>query len=153
MFNSGVRPAINAGISVSRVGGAAQTKAIKQVAGKLRLDLAQFRELEAFAQFASDLDQATKNQLLRGQKLTEVLKQPQYNPLSVAEQVSILFAANEGLLDDIANTEISKFKKDWFVFFNANMQELVERLNAGSALSDEDKTALRTNIENFKKTF
>ena len=153
LFNSGVRPAINAGISVSRVGGAAQTKAIKQVAGKLRLDLAQFRELEAFAQFASDLDQATKNQLLRGQKLTEVLKQPQYNPLSVAEQVSILFAANEGLLDDIANTEIAKFKKDWFVFFNANMQELVERLNAGSALSDDDKTALRTNLENFKKTF
>ena len=153
LFNSGVRPAINAGISVSRVGGAAQTKAIKQVAGKLRLDLAQFRELEAFAQFASDLDQATKNQLLRGQKLTEVLKQPQYNPLSVAEQVSILFAANEGLLDDIANTDIARFKKEWFVFFNANLQELAERLNAGSALSDDDKNALRTNLENFKKTF
>ena len=103
MFNSGVRPAINAGISVSRVGGAAQTKGIKQVAGKLRLDLAQFRELEAFAQFASDLDAATKKQLLRGQKLTEVLKQPQYKPLSVAQQVTILFAANEGFLDDIDN--------------------------------------------------
>ena len=153
LFNSGVRPAINAGISVSRVGGAAQTKAIKQVAGKLRLDLAQFRELEAFAQFASDLDAATKNQLLRGQKLTEVLKQPQYNPLSVAEQVSILFAANEGLLDDIDNAMIPKFKKEWFLHLNSNLKELSDRLNAGSALSDEDKKQLKESIENFKKTF
>lgn len=153
LFNSGVRPAINAGISVSRVGGAAQTKAIKQVAGKLRLDLAQFRELEAFAQFASDLDQATKNQLLRGEKLTEVLKQPQYNPLSVAEQVSILFAANEGLLDDIPNTEIGRFKKEWFMHLNANLKTLSDNLNDGSALSDEDKKELKESIENFKKTF
>ena len=153
LFNSGVRPAINAGISVSRVGGAAQTKAIKQVAGKLRLDLAQYRELEAFAQFASDLDQATKNQLLRGEKLTEVLKQPQYNPLSVAEQVSILFAANEGLLDDIPNTEITRFKKDWFVHLASNLKELSDNLNDGSALSDEDKKALKDNLEAFKKTF
>lgn len=153
LFNSGVRPAINAGISVSRVGGAAQTKAIKQVAGKLRLDLAQFRELEAFAQFASDLDQATKNQLLRGEKLTEVLKQPQYNPLSVAEQVSILFAANEGLLDDVANSDINRFKKEWFMHMNANLKTLVDRLNEGSALSDDDKKTLRESIETFKKTF
>ncbi len=153
LFNSGVRPAINAGISVSRVGGAAQTKAIKQVAGKLRLDLAQYRELEAFAQFASDLDQATKNQLLRGEKLTEVLKQPQYNPLSVAEQVSILFAANEGLLDDIPNSEINRFKKEWFLHLNANLKELSDNLNEGSALSDEDKKLLKDSIESFKKTF
>ena len=153
LFNSGVRPAINAGISVSRVGGAAQTKAIKQVAGKLRLDLAQFRELEAFAQFASDLDQATKNQLLRGEKLTEVLKQPQYNPLSVAEQVSILFAANEGLLDDVANSDINRFKKEWFMHMNANLKSLVDRLNEGSALSDDDKKTLKESIETFKKTF
>lgn len=153
LFNSGVRPAINAGISVSRVGGAAQTKAIKQVAGKLRLDLAQFRELEAFAQFASDLDQATKNQLLRGEKLTEVLKQPQYNPLSVAEQVSILFAANEGLLDDIHNSDIGRFKKEWFMHLNANLKSLSDNLNDGSALSDDDKKELKTSIENFKKTF
>lgn len=152
LFNSGVRPAINAGISVSRVGGAAQTKGIKQVAGKLRLDLAQFRELESFAQFASDLDQATKNQLLRGQKLTEVLKQPQYNPLSVAEQVSILFAANEGLLDDVENKNIQNFKNEWFKYFNANMKELANNLNAGSGLSDEDKKALRNNLETFKKS-
>ena len=153
LFNSGQRPAINAGISVSRVGGAAQTKGIKQVAGQLRLDLAQYRELAAFAQFASDLDAATKAQLLKGEKLTQILIQPQYNPLSVAEQVSILFAANEGLLDDIANSEIARFKKEWFVFYNANLTELVARLNEGSALSDEDKNLLRSNILNFKKTF
>ena len=153
LFNSGVRPAINAGISVSRVGGAAQTKAIKQVAGKLRLDLAQFRELEAFAQFASDLDQATKNQLLRGEKLTEVLKQPQYNPLSVAEQVTILFAANEGILDDIQNTDINKFKKEWFAYLNTNLSDLVTRLNDGAKLEDTDKEQLKEALKNFKKTF
>lgn len=150
LFNSGIRPAINAGISVSRVGGAAQTKAIKQVAGKLRLDLAQFRELEAFAQFASDLDKATKNQLLRGQKLTEVLKQPQYQPLNVAEQVSILFAANEGLLDEIDNKDILAFKKDWFDYYNANLPELVKSLNEGAGLTDEDKDALRNALAKFK---
>src|SRR5574344_628648 len=153
LFNSGIRPAINAGISVSRVGGAAQTKAIKQVAGKLRLDLAQYRELEAFAQFASDLDASTKKQLLRGQKLTEVLKQPQYNPLSVAEQVSILFAANEGLLDEVDNLNIPKFKKEWFVYFNSNCSELVDRLNKGSALSDDDKKTLTSSLSTFKETF
>ena len=152
-FSAGIRPAINAGISVSRVGGAAQTKAIKQVAGKLRLDLAQYRELEAFAQFASDLDASTKRQLLRGQKLTEVLKQLQYNPLSVAEQVSILFAANEGILDDVDNVNIQKFKKQWFVYFNANYADLAERLNAGSALSDEDKKVLMDALNTFKSTF
>lgn len=150
LFNAGIRPAINAGISVSRVGGAAQTKAVKQVAGKLRLDLAQFRELEAFAQFASDLDKATKNQLLRGQKLTEVLKQPQYQPLNVAEQVSILFAANEGLLDDVDNKNIGTFKKDWFIYFNANLSKLVTKLNDGGALTDEDKAELKNALEKFK---
>ncbi len=153
LFNSGVRPAVNAGISVSRVGGAAQTKAIKQVAGKLRLDLAQYRELEAFAQFASDLDQATKNQLLRGEKLTEVLKQPQYRPLSVAEQVSILFAANEGILDDVPNTDIPKFKKEWFTHLQANLKELSDNLNDGSALSEQDQNDLRAELKKFKETF
>lgn len=153
LFNTGVRPAINAGISVSRVGGAAQTKAIKQVAGKLRLDLAQYRELEAFAQFASDLDKATRDQLLRGQKLIEVLKQPQYAPLSVAKQVSLLFAANEGHLDDVENTNIPKFKQQWFDFFTTNLQELNNRLNAGSGLSDEDKQALRDALIKFKENF
>lgn len=153
LFNSGTRPAINAGISVSRVGGAAQTKGIKQVAGKLRLDLAQYRELEAFAQFASDLDKATKDQLLRGEKLTEVLKQPQYNPLSVANQVSILFAANEGILDDIENKKIKSFKLGWFRYFEANMKDLSSRLNNGEALSDKDKEELKENLNNFKTNF
>ncbi len=153
LFNSGVRPAINAGISVSRVGGAAQTKAIKQVAGQLRLDLAQYNELAAFAQFASDLDQATKNQLLRGEKLTEVLKQPQYNPLSVAEQVTILFAANNGMLDDVANSDIAKFKKEWFAYLNSNLSDLATRINDGTALSDIDKEQLKSALNNFKNTF
>ena len=152
LFNSGVRPAINAGISVSRVGGAAQTKGIKQVAGKLRLDLAQFRELEAFAQFASDLDAATKKQLLRGQKLTEVLKQPQYRPLSVAQQVTILFAANEGYLDEVDNKKINEFKAGWFEYFEANMPELNKALNEGAKLSDDDMKALKGALEAYSKT-
>ena len=153
LFNSGIRPAINAGISVSRVGGAAQTKAIKQVAGKLRLDLAQFRELEAFAQFASDLDKTTREQLLRGQKLTEVLKQPQYKPLSVAQQVSVLFAANEGYLDNIDNKDIAKFKAGWFEYFDANLSELAEKLNNGSPLEDADKDLLREQFDKYKLSF
>ncbi len=152
LFNSGVRPAINAGISVSRVGGAAQTKGIKQVAGKLRLDLAQFRELEAFAQFASDLDAATKKQLLRGQKLTEVLKQPQYKPLSVAQQVTILFAANEGYLDDIEDKDITSYKNGWFEYFEANMPELSKALNEGAKLSDDNIAALKAKLEEYGKT-
>ena len=151
LFNSGMRPAVNVGLSVSRVGGAAQTKGIKQVAGKLRLDLAQFRELEAFAQFASDLDAATKKQLLRGQKLTEVLKQPQYKPLSVAQQVTILFAANEGFLDDIDNKNINDYKNGWFEYFEANMPELSKRLNEGAKLSEEDIEALKIQLETYGK--
>ncbi len=153
LFNAGTRPAINAGISVSRVGGAAQTKGIKQVAGKLRLDLAQFRELEAFAQFASDLDKATKDQLTRGQKLTEVLKQPQYSPLSVAQQISILFAANEGLLDDVENSKIKDFKLGWFDYFDSNMTELSQKLSSGDKLSDEDKTLLTDKLNHYKTNF
>ncbi len=153
LFNSGVRPAINAGISVSRVGGAAQTKGIKQVAGQLRLDLAQYHELEAFAQFASDLDKATRDQLLRGEKLTEVLKQPQYAPLSVAKQISILFAANKGYLDNIPNSKIPEFKKDWFDYFESNMPELNHRLNNGEKLNDDDIESLTKNIEQFKSGF
>src|SRR5574344_453155 len=153
LFNAGIRPAINAGISVSRVGGAAQTKGIKQVAGQLRLDLAQYRELAAFAQFASDLDAATRKQLLRGEKLTEVLKQPQYSPLSVAQQVTTLFAANEGILDDVKNSDIKRFKTEWFTYMASNLKELTDKLNQGSKLEDEDKAALTKAFETFKKTF
>ena len=151
LFNAGQRPAINAGISVSRVGGAAQTKGIKQVAGQLRLDLAQYRELAAFAQFASDLDPSTRTQLLKGEKLTQILIQPQYNPLSVSEQVTILFAGNEGYLDDVDNKDIQDFKKQWFEYFGANMSELSEKLNQGAALDDNDKENLRKNLKNFKE--
>lgn len=153
LFNSGMRPAINAGISVSRVGGNAQVKGVKQVAGKLRLDLAQYRELEAFAQFASDLDKATKDQLTRGQKLMEVIKQPQYSPLSASKQISILFAANEGILDDIDNTKIKDFKSGWFDYFEANMKELSNKLNASEKLSDDDMKALRKELTNYKTNF
>ena len=153
LFNSGNRPAINAGISVSRVGGNAQTKAIKKVAGQLRLDLAQYGELAAFAQFASDLDKATLKQLTRGQKLTEVIKQPQYRPLSVADQVSILYAANNGYLDDIDNDLISDFKIKWFEYFRANCQKAIENLNNGSELTDEIKAVLDKNLTTFKNTF
>src|SRR5271170_4745307 len=140
LFYAGVRPAINAGISVSRVGGAAQTKAMKMVAGKLRLDLAQFRELEAFAQFASDLDKATQDQIRRGQKLTEVLKQPQYQPLSLAQQVSILYAANRGLLDDIDTKQIGKFKSEWFQYLSTQAKDIETKLASGDKLNqDEEK--------------
>lgn len=151
LFNSGQRPAINAGISVSRVGGAAQTKGIKQVAGQLRLDLAQYRELAAFAQFASDLDPATRAQLLKGEKLTQILIQPQYKPLSVAKQVSILFAGNEGFLDDVENKDIQDFKEQWFEYFVSNMSELEKKLNEGAALDDNDKENLRSKLKDFKE--
>ena len=150
LFNAGMRPAINAGISVSRVGGAAQTKAMKSVAGKLRLDLAQFRELEAFAQFASDLDAATQQQLRRGQQLREVLKQPQYSPLSVAQQVSILYAANKGILDSVDSDHIQKFKEEWFPYLAANLKSLEDRLNAGDKLGDDDEKALTDGLLKFR---
>lgn len=146
LFNSGIRPAINAGISVSRVGGAAQTKAIKSVAGKLRLDLAQYRELEAFAQFASDLDKATQNQLKRGEKLVEVLKQPQYSPLTVAQQVTILHAVNAGLLDNVENNDIAEFKKEWFNFMSANLPELEAKLNKGDKPEKDEEKQLEEEI-------
>lgn len=152
LFNAGQRPAINAGISVSRVGGAAQTKGIKQVAGQLRLDLAQYRELEAFAQFASDLDAATKAQLLKGEKLTQILIQPQYKPLSVAKQVSILFAGNEGFLDDVENAKIQDYKEQWFEYFSSNLTELEHKLNAGAKLEDEDKKQLCEHLKIFTET-
>ena len=151
LYNAGQRPAINAGISVSRVGGAAQTKGIKQVAGQLRLDLAQYRELEAFAQFASDLDPATKAQLLKGEKLTQILIQPQYSPLSVAYQVTILYAGNNGFLDNINNSDIPEYKKQWFEYFSSNMPELEAKLNSGDKLSDEDKENLNNQLKNFNE--
>jgi F-type H+-transporting ATPase subunit alpha len=123
LFNSGIRPAINVGISVSRVGSAAQVKAMKQVAGKLKLELAQFAELEAFAQFASDLDKATQNQLARGQRLRELMKQPQGSPLSVAEQVAIIYSGINGLVDDIPVTKVKEFSSKLISYLGTTKPE------------------------------
>jgi len=153
LFYAGIRPAINAGVSVSRVGGAAQTGAMKSVAGKLRLDLAQFRELEAFAQFASDLDKATQDQIRRGQKLMQVLKQAQFRPLSLGEQVSVIFAANAGLLDDIENEKIIKFKEEWFKYLNSQGKEVLAKLMSGAKLNAEVEGELTAEIKKFKENF
>lgn len=150
LFNAGIRPAINAGLSVSRVGGAAQTKAIKSVAGKLRLDLAQFRELEAFAQFASDLDKATQDQLRRGQRLVELLKQPQYEPLSVAQQYTVLYAGGQGVMDSLELNQVAAFKAEWFQYFSANHAGLEKNLNAGNKPNDAEEAELKEALNKFK---
>jgi len=143
LFNSGIRPAINVGISVSRVGGAAQTKAIKQVAGPLRLELAQYRELKGFAQFASDLDKSAQLQLLRGERLTWLLTQSENSPLELALQVSLLFAGIQGLLDNLGKKEVEKFKKSWRAEIRIVLPELYKKLNEGQAMTDEEKASLK----------
>jgi F-type H+/Na+-transporting ATPase subunit alpha len=153
LFNSGLRPAVNAGISVSRVGSAAQTKAMKKVAGKVKLELAQFAELEAFAQFASDLDKATQNQLARGQRLRELLKQPQYSPLSVADQVAIIYAGINGYLDDIPAPAVTEFTKGLRNYLAASKPKYGEIVGSSKVLSEEAETALKEAITEFKKTF
>jgi F-type H+/Na+-transporting ATPase subunit alpha len=150
LFYAGIRPAINAGISVSRVGGAAQTKAMKMVAGKLRLDLAQFRELEAFVQFASDLDKATQDQIKRGQRLMEVLKQPQYQPMSLAQQVSLIYAANVGVLDEVEIKDVGRFKTEWSKYLSAALKDMETTLNAGNKPSEAEEQALKKALETFK---
>jgi F-type H+/Na+-transporting ATPase subunit alpha len=153
LFNSGLRPAVNAGISVSRVGSAAQTKAMKKVAGKVKLELAQFAELEAFAQFASDLDKATQNQLARGQRLRELLKQPQYSPLSVGDQVAIIYAGINGYMDDIDASKVTAFTKGLRDYLATSKPKYGEIVATTKALSDEAETALKEGINEFKKTF
>lgn len=153
LFYSGIRPAINVGLSVSRVGGAAQIKAMKSVAGTLRLDLAQFRELAAFAQFGSDLDKATKAQLDRGARMTEILKQGQYVPLPVEKQVMVLFAATNGYCDDIPVKDITRFEKEFLAFMAANAPEVGVSIRNDKKILDETKAALVKAIENFKETF
>jgi F-type H+/Na+-transporting ATPase subunit alpha len=154
LFNSGIRPAINAGISVSRVGGAAQTKAMKRVAGQLRLELAQFTELQAFSQFASDLDKATQAQLARGQRLQEILKQPQYSPLKVYEQVAIIYAATNGFLDDVEVKYITQFKKEFLQYITQNAQGYVDIVEAGQDLKGtEAPKILEKALTDFKKGF
>jgi F-type H+-transporting ATPase subunit alpha len=138
-----VRPAIDVGISVSRVGGNAQIKAMKKVAGRLRLDLAQFRELEAFAQFGSDLDKATQSQLARGARLVEVLKQGLYQPMPVENQVAIIWAATNGMIDDVAIADVQKFEKAYLEYLNTNKASLMEAIRTKKELTDEATTAFR----------
>jgi len=152
LFNAGIRPAVNPGISVSRVGGAAQTKIIKKLGGGIRLDLAQYRELAAFAQFASDLDEATRRQIERGQRVTELLKQPQYHPMSVAEQAVSLFAANEGFLDDVPVNKVRDFEDALQDFMKAEYAELLDEINRTCDYNDEIAARLREAIEKFKST-
>ncbi len=153
LFNAGIRPAINVGISVSRVGGAAQIKAMKQVAGTLRLDLAQYRELEAFAQFASDLDEASRKQLERGMRMVEILKQPPYSPLPVERQVVIIYAGANGYLDDIPVSAIGKFENELYAFIEAKYPKIFELIVERKALDDEIKEMLNKAIEEFKASF
>ena len=152
LFNAGIRPAVNPGISVSRVGGAAQTKIIKKLGGGIRLDLAQYRELAAFAQFASDLDEATRKQIERGQRVTELLKQPQYRPLSVAEQAVSLFAANEGFLDDVPVNKVQDFEMALQDFMRSEYADFLAKLNETCDFNDEIASTLREAIEKFKTT-
>jgi F-type H+-transporting ATPase subunit alpha len=149
LFNAGIRPAINAGLSVSRVGGAAQTKIIKKLGGGVRLALAQYRELAAFAQFASDLDEATRKQLERGQRVTELMKQSQYAPMSVAEMALSLFAANEGYLDDVEVNKIVAFESALMAHFKSSFGTDMDALNANPDYNDEVEAKLRTIVEDF----
>lgn len=153
LFYSGVRPAINPGISVSRVGGAAQVKAMKQVAGRLRLDLAQYRELEAFSQFGSDLDKATQDQLNRGARLVEILKQPQYRPLPVEKQVLIIYAATTGYLDGIRVDDIARYERDLYTQFDTEHKAVLDELAKTGEITEELKTKLDAALETFAKTF
>jgi F-type H+/Na+-transporting ATPase subunit alpha len=147
-----VRPAINVGNSVSRVGGAAQIKAMKQVAGSLRIDLAQFRELAAFAQFGSDLDKSTQSQLERGKRLTEILKQGQYQPMEVEKQVMIIWAATTGLLDDIEVENLKRFESELSAFIESSHPAVLETLRTKKSLDDDLKASMKEAVEDFKST-
>ena len=153
LFNSGIRPAIDVGLSVSRVGGNAQIKAMKSVAGTLRLDLAQYRELEAFAKFGSDLDQATLDQLTRGERMVEILKQNQYAPVDVEKQVSIIFAASKGHLDDLSNEEVLIFEKGLFEYLDANAKDCLSRIVSEGKISEKTSEQLERAILEFKSAF
>ncbi|HEX7473770.1 MAG TPA: F0F1 ATP synthase subunit alpha [Candidatus Limnocylindrales bacterium] len=153
LFNAGQRPALNVGISVSRVGSAAQTKAMKKVAAPLKLDLAQYRALAAFAQFAADLDKATRDQLTRGEKLSEVVKQPQYQPLSVEKQVAILYAATKGQLDDVPTPRLKEFEIQFYRFLEAERPTVLAEIGKTKALSDELATALDEALTAFRQSF
>jgi F-type H+-transporting ATPase subunit alpha len=151
LFNSGVRPAINSGLSVSRVGGAAQTKIMKKLGGGTRLALAQYRELEAFSQFASDLDEATRKQLERGQRITEIMKQKQYSPLSVAEMALSLFIVEKGWVDDLPVKEVGAFEAGFIAYMRGAHAELLKKINETGTYDAEIEAALNTAAETFKR--
>lgn len=153
LFNSGFRPAVNAGISVSRVGGSAQIKAMKQVAGKLRLELAQYREMAAFAQFGSDLDPATQKQLTRGSRLMELLKQNKNKPFPVEEQIAVIFAAINGYLDDIEVKDVRKFEQDYLAYLKAGGLGILEEIAEKKVISDDLTNKMKSALETFKKQF
>jgi F-type H+-transporting ATPase subunit alpha len=151
LFNQGIRPAVNVGLSVSRVGSAAQTKAMKKVSGSIKLELAQYREMAAFAQFGSDLDVSTQNLLNRGSKLTELLKQDQYSPMTVAEQVISVFAGVKGYLDDLELNQIKDFERDFFAKISTSNSELIKKINSSGVLDDDAEKIITDSIEEFKK--
>ena len=153
LFNSGIRPAINVGLSVSRVGGAAQIKAMKQVSGTLRLDLASFRELQAFAQFASDLDEHSRSQLERGQRMVEVLKQPPYQPLAVERQVVIIFAGANGYLDDIDAGSVTKFEAELYPFMEAKYSSIFDSIRESKKIDSDTEADLKKALDDFKTSF
>ena len=153
LFYSGIRPAVNVGLSVSRVGGAAQTKAMKKVAGKLRLELAQYREMAAFAQFGSDLDKVAQAQLARGQRMTELLKQPQYSPLSMEEQVVVLYAGTNGFIDDYPVSAIGRYERELLQFLRTRKKPMLDALRAAGTLDEAAEKGIRDALTEFAKTF
>ncbi len=153
LFNSGIRPAVNVGLSVSRVGFAAAIKATKQVGSTLKLDLAQYRELAAFAQFGSDLDKVTQNQLNRGVRLTELLKQPQFAPLTAAQQVAILYAGTQGLLDDVEVQDLRAFEDNYYSFFDSAHPDILADITRKKALDDDLRKRLTAAINEYKQDF
>ena len=153
LFNSGVRPAVNVGISVSRVGGSAQVKAMKSVAGRLRLDLAQYRAMETFAQFASDLDAATQQQLARGQRTVEILKQPQYQPIPVERQIVAIYAVTNGYLDDLDISEVRSWERGFLGFVESRFDDVLIGLRQEGKLTEDIEGRLRHSIEEYNEVF
>jgi F-type H+-transporting ATPase subunit alpha len=153
LFNSGVRPAVNVGISVSRVGGSAQIKAMRQVAGSMKLDLAQYRELAAFAQFGSDLDKATQNQLNRGQRLVEILKQKQFSPLPFSKQILIIFAGTNGFLDDLPVAQVRDFEANLYEYVDTTNPGILSAIMEKKVLDDSLKAEMNKIIKECKETF
>lgn len=153
MFNAGIRPAINVGISVSRVGGDAQTPIMKQIAGRLRLDMAAFRELAAFAQFGSDLDKATQARLNRGQRLQEILKQPQYEPVSLVDQVIVIFAGTQGYADEVAIERMAEWEQSLYRFMESSYPEIRVAIKEQGELTDKIEQDLRAALDQFNTTW